>query len=110
MWQEIYRYFRYMADKPMTQYIEHKYPDRSQLQSMLTQVNDILSRVSRIEKEMKKMRTAVNTIGQECLEKSMQYLEAGAAYEMLPHLARQRQLFESDTVKDLDNSDGRYFW
>ena len=99
-----------MTDKPVTQYNEHRYPEPTQMQSMLAQVNDILSRVSRIEKEMKKMRTAVNTIGQECLEKSMQYLEAGAAYEMLPHLARQRQLFESDTVKDLDNSDGRYFW
>ena len=60
-----------MTDKPMTQYIEHKYPESAgsapQLQEVLTQVNDILSRVSSVEKDMKKLRVSVNHIGECCL-------------------------------------------
>eukprot|EP01048_Picozoa_sp_COSAG05_P002742 COSAG05_NODE_118_length_17779_cov_4.419231_8_plen_90_part_00 len=88
-----------MTDKPVTQYNEHRYPEPTQMQSMLAQVNEILSRVSRIEKEMKEMRATANLIGQDCLEKSMSILSTGAAYEMLPELARQHEYFESDGVK-----------
>ena len=46
-----------MPSKPMTDYINHKYPvTEKPIQSVLTQVNDILTRVSNIERELCEMR------------------------------------------------------
>ena len=79
-----------MSSKPMTEYINHKYPVAEKpIQSVLTQVNEILTRVSNIEQELKDMRNKANTIGKDYLEQSMVHLECGTPYEMLPELARQ---------------------
>jgi len=89
-----------MSSKPMTEYINHKYPVAEKpIHSVLTQVNDILTRVSNIEQELKDMRNEANTIGKDYLEQSMVHLKCGAPYEMLPELARQSEYFESDGVK-----------
>ena len=89
-----------MSSKPMTEYINHKYPVAEKpIQSVLTHVNEILTRVSNIEQELKDMRNKANTIGKDYLEQSMVHLECGAPYEMLPELARQCEYFESDGVK-----------
>ena len=79
-----------MPNKPMTDYINHKYPVAEKpIQSVLTQVNEILTRVSNIERELSDMRNTANNIGKDCLEQSMVHLECGTPYEMLPELARQ---------------------
>ena len=79
-----------MSSKPMTEYINHKYPVAEKpIQSVLTHVNEILTRVSNIEQELKDMRNKANTIGKDYLEQSMVHLKCGAPYEMLPELARQ---------------------
>ena len=68
-----------MSSKPMTEYINHKYPVAEKpIQSVLTQVNEILTRVSNIEQELKDMRNKANTIGKDYLEQSMVHLECGA--------------------------------
>ena len=89
-----------MSNKPMTDYINHKYPVAEKpIQSVLTQVNEILTRVSNIERELSEMRNTANNIGKDCLEQSMVHLECGTPYEMLPELARRSEYFESDGVK-----------
>ena len=53
-----------MPSKPMTDYINHKYPVAEKpIQSVLTQVNEILTRVSNIERELSDMRITANNIG-----------------------------------------------
>ena len=43
-----------MSDKPMTEYIEYKYPnDVSDVAAKMSDVNDIIERVVTIEDEMK---------------------------------------------------------
>ena len=50
-----------MPSKPMTDYINHKYPVAEKpIQSVLTQVNEILTRVSNIERELSEMRNTAS--------------------------------------------------
>ena len=58
-----------MPIKPMTDYLNYKYPVAEKpINSVLTQVNEILTRVSNIERELSEMRNTANNIGKDYLE------------------------------------------
>ena len=61
-----------MSDKPMTEYIEYKYPnDVSDVAAKMSDVNDIIERVVTIEDEMKQMKQQLNALGEELLASGM---------------------------------------
>ena len=61
-----------MSDKPMTEYIEYKYPnDVSDVAAKMSDVNDIIERVSAVEDEMKQMKQQLNALGEELLASGM---------------------------------------
>ena len=61
-----------MSDKPMTEYIEYKYPnDVSDVAAKMSDVNDIIERVVTIEDEMKLMKRKLNELGEELLASGM---------------------------------------
>ena len=61
-----------MSDKPMTEYIEYKYQnDVSDVAAKMSDVNDIIERVSAVEDEMKLMKRQLNDMGAELLASGM---------------------------------------
>ena len=61
-----------MSDKPMTEYIEYKYQnDVSDVAAKMSDVNDIIERVSAVEDEMKLMKQQLNALGEELLASGM---------------------------------------
>ena len=61
-----------MSDKPMTEYIEYKYQnDVSDVAAKMSDVNDIIERVSAVEDEMKLMKRQLNELGEELLASGM---------------------------------------
>ena len=61
-----------MSDKPMTEYIEYKYQnDVSDVAAKMSDVNDIIERVSAVEDEMKLMKRQLNALGEELLSSGM---------------------------------------
>ena len=60
-----------MNDKPMTEYLEYKYNDVSDVAAKMSDVNDIIERVVTIEDEMKLMKQQLNALGEELLSSGM---------------------------------------
>ena len=60
-----------MSDKPMTEYLEYKYNDVSDVAAKMSDVNDIIERVVTIEDEMKLMKQQLNALGEELLASGM---------------------------------------
>ena len=60
-----------MSDKPMTEYLEYKYNDVSDVAAKMSDVNDIIERVVTIEDEMKLMKQQLNALGEELLSSVM---------------------------------------
>ena len=60
-----------MSDKPMTEYLEYKYNDVSDVAAKMSDVNDIIERVVTIEDEMKMMKRQLNELGEELLSSGM---------------------------------------
>ena len=60
-----------MSDKPMTEYLEYKYNDVSDVAAKMSDVNDIIERVVTIEDEMKLMKQQLNDMGAELLASGM---------------------------------------
>ena len=56
----------------MTEYIEYKYQnDLSDVAAKMSDVNDIIERVSAVEDEMKQMKRQLNALGEELLASGM---------------------------------------
>eukprot|EP01045_Picozoa_sp_COSAG04_P030505 COSAG04_NODE_5325_length_1655_cov_105.250000_1_plen_78_part_00 len=64
-----------MSDKPMTDYLNHKYPvdeaaERS-LQAILSQINRLLKRTHQLEVDASKMKTELDSMGEYLCDTSM---------------------------------------
>ena len=54
-----------MCDKPMTEYLNHKYPDDTVTeQSVLNQVNMLLKRIIEMETDSVKMKAELDSMGE----------------------------------------------
>ena len=64
-----------MSNKPMTDYLNHKYPteeaaERS-AQAILKQVNEMLKRMHKVEEDLVEMKTDLDGIGEYLCDTSM---------------------------------------